>query len=388
VCGDVLVVCRRGQEGLGEGRKSMAREVVAADERAVDVRVRREAEQALRTTWTSVFVIEVPTEEIIACSPSVSLLLDPEGGSVVGRNLEEFTADGPTGALSLFAAGRLGGYDAVRMVRRPGGADIAVRLWIHRYGDQPPTRYALVVVDAESIAEARQVDPGSVTASLVVGTVDAGSQIERISGNAEQLFGLPVAELLGIPLAQLITTGHAGHFTASLARAVAGRDTSILPVEIRALRPGAGQAAHCEVVLIPLHPTRGCAFVFLSEPTGRALVEPSTSVAALLKRLGRAVDLAALARAGEVAMTEADLPGLAKLSVRELEIVARLLEGDRVPAIAADLFLSPSTVRSHLAVVYGKLNISSQQDLLNLVKAARNRTVDSSGRPADGPRRP
>ncbi|MCW2539979.1 MAG: Response regulator containing a CheY-like receiver domain and an DNA-binding domain [Frankiales bacterium] len=342
-------------------------------------RVRFEAEQALSTTLTSAFVMMVPTKEIIASSPSVSLLLDPDGGSVVGRNFEEFTADGPTGALALFAQGRLSGYDAVRVLRRRDGADIPVRLWVHRYGHQPPTRYALVLLDVESRSRGRQVDPESMAASLVAGTVDGAWQIERISGNAEQLFGAAVAELIGIPLAQLISAGDAEHFLASLAAAATGQHSIIMHVDIRSTQANASGSTHCEVVLIPLQPNLGCGFVFLSEPTNLPHSEPPTSVAAMLRRLDRAVDLAALTRTSNVAMTEADLPGLAKLSARELQIVARLLEGDRVPAIAAELFLSPSTVRTHLAVVYGKLNVSSQQDLLSLVRDARKRSIEAPG---------
>jgi DNA-binding NarL/FixJ family response regulator len=56
------------------------------------------------------------------------------------------------------------------------------------------------------------------------------------------------------------------------------------------------------------------------------------------------------------------------LSAREGEIVSRLLHGDRVPAIARALYLGQSTVRNHLTAVYRKLNVSSQQELIDLYK--------------------
>jgi len=43
---------------------------------------------------------------------------------------------------------------------------------------------------------------------------------------------------------------------------------------------------------------------------------------------------------------------------------ARLLDGHRAAAIAADLFVSPSTVRNHLSSIYAKLHVSGQVDLL------------------------
>jgi DNA-binding NarL/FixJ family response regulator len=45
-----------------------------------------------------------------------------------------------------------------------------------------------------------------------------------------------------------------------------------------------------------------------------------------------------------------DMPGPTQLSERELEIVTRLLRGDRVPAIAEALHISQSTVRNHLSM--------------------------------------
>jgi DNA-binding CsgD family transcriptional regulator len=350
-------------------------ECAAGDELGLEVnRIRLEAEQAVETTSTPVFVMAVPTEEIIACSPSASLLLDPNGGSVLGHSVEEFTTDAPTGALALFARGRVNGYDAVRMLRRSGGADVAVRLWIHRYDRQPPTRYALVLLEAVALARGRQVKPHSLAASLVVGTVDRASRIERISSNAEDLFATPMGELLNSPLARLIEPTDAEQFTVALADTAAGQHSIVLHVGLRATRDDE-ERVRCEVLLLPLQPDLACAFVFRPEPTRPDGAQETSSVPAMLGRLCEAVDLAAVARSRYAAMTNQALPGFGKLSARELEIVVRLIEGDRVPAIAAQLYLSPSTVRSHLAVVYSKLNIGSQQDLLNLAKAARGEAL-------------
>jgi PAS domain S-box-containing protein len=60
--------------------------------------------------------------------------------------------------------------------------------------------------------------------------------------------------------------------------------------------------------------------------------------------------------------------GSDRLSAREREIVNRLLNGDRVPAIARALYLGQSTVRNHLTAVYRKLNVRSQQELVDLYK--------------------
>ena len=57
-------------------------------------------------------------------------------------------------------------------------------------------------------------------------------------------------------------------------------------------------------------------------------------------------------------------PALRELSQRQLEILRRLLRGERVPMIARDLFLSQSTVRNHLSAIYRRLGVHSQAELL------------------------
>jgi DNA-binding NarL/FixJ family response regulator len=60
------------------------------------------------------------------------------------------------------------------------------------------------------------------------------------------------------------------------------------------------------------------------------------------------------------------------LSPRQWEIVSRLLQGHRVPTIAAEIYLSPSTVRNHLSVVFAKVGVHSQEELLALYRDHRS----------------
>jgi DNA-binding CsgD family transcriptional regulator len=63
-----------------------------------------------------------------------------------------------------------------------------------------------------------------------------------------------------------------------------------------------------------------------------------------------------------------DHPVLAELSNREREILEHLMSGSRVPAIAQQLFISPNTVRNHLKAIYRKVDVSSQSELIELVR--------------------
>jgi DNA-binding NarL/FixJ family response regulator len=63
-----------------------------------------------------------------------------------------------------------------------------------------------------------------------------------------------------------------------------------------------------------------------------------------------------------------ETPQLGELTSREWAVLTRLLDGQRVSAIAADMYLSQSTVRNHLSSIYAKLGVHSQVDLIRLIR--------------------
>ena len=64
---------------------------------------------------------------------------------------------------------------------------------------------------------------------------------------------------------------------------------------------------------------------------------------------------------------EVDGHGLGKLSDRERAIARRYADGCTYRQIATELFISPATVRNHLARIYRKLEISGKTELIRLV---------------------
>lgn len=74
---------------------------------------------------------------------------------------------------------------------------------------------------------------------------------------------------------------------------------------------------------------------------------------------------------GETAVGQRVLPvalqeKLSLLSARERQVLQALLANKRVPMIARSLFISEHTVRNHLKLVYRKLGVHSQTELLEL----------------------
>jgi DNA-binding CsgD family transcriptional regulator len=59
------------------------------------------------------------------------------------------------------------------------------------------------------------------------------------------------------------------------------------------------------------------------------------------------------------------------LSPRQWEILALLVEGERVRDIAAALYLSPSTIRNHLTAIFQKVGVHSQTELLAMLLRPR-----------------
>jgi two-component system nitrate/nitrite response regulator NarL len=59
------------------------------------------------------------------------------------------------------------------------------------------------------------------------------------------------------------------------------------------------------------------------------------------------------------------------LTSRQWEVLSRLLRGERVPTIAAGLFISQSTVRNHLAGIFERFGVHSQPELLAVLAAKR-----------------
>jgi DNA-binding CsgD family transcriptional regulator len=61
-------------------------------------------------------------------------------------------------------------------------------------------------------------------------------------------------------------------------------------------------------------------------------------------------------------------PPRADLTSRERQILIRLRDAQRVSQIAAELYVSPSTVRNHLATIFRKFGVHSQAELLAVLR--------------------
>jgi DNA-binding CsgD family transcriptional regulator len=311
-------------------------------------------------------VLEIPSQRIVAVTERASRMLEPDTGAVIGRTLESFTSDRPALGPDLLAGGRMNGFETFRMVRRRRGPDLKIRMWIRNFDHQPPSQYVLVVV-VESVESSEDHLVDLEEAPAVVGTASSDLLVERLSKDAEVLFGAPVSSMIGQPLLGLISDTDVGRCLIALDEASESQRGVTLTVAT-ATRSASTQPHRCEVLILPLQPAPSCAFVFLPTPGGSTAAQNSESLPVMLNRLGRAAYIAELARGIFRGVSEREIPGIGLLTTREFEIVSLLLDGDRPPGIARKLFLSQSTVRNHLASVFSKLGVTSQQEVVDLFR--------------------
>lgn len=316
-------------------------------------------------------VLEVPSELIVVANRAAADLLTDGKESVDGRHLEEFLSDSPSGGLDLMRAGRLSGYETERNLERTGKP---LQLWVRAIGTaEPVTRALAIMLPAGDRAVPLMPPMRDGGAPLVLGTTDAALHVERISSDVEPLLGLAPEEVAGRSVLALVDQGDAATMLLAVAEAThTGRGVTFSARCRRANRDGGSRAPDaaddpfCQLLVVPLEPAPSVGFMVLPGD-GRIDSEASPShIQAVMRTFARTIDAAATSRDS----SKVDHNGRPRrpLSSREIDIVGRLLAGDRVPAIAKALFLSQSTVRNHLSAVFGKFGVNSQQELIDLLR--------------------
>lgn len=308
-------------------------------------------------------LLHVPDATILAASAEAARLLGVSADQLVGRDVEDFAADSPGDVLDLIASGRLAGFESQRHLRRADGGVEPLQVWVHGADTETPVATAVVVLwPSGDRAWAYLPGPTDDRRDFVIGTVDAELQIERVSDDVCVL-GWEPAELIGRPFLRLFDVSSAADILSGLAEASRSRHGVGLRVNLRVR----DDIAIAELMVRPMNPAPSFTFSLCLGVSA----EDSTPVLtpAGIERMSD--NLHALSIADMLSgLGDRDVPGLARLTTRELEIVARLLSGDRVPAIAGAVFLSPGTVRNHLSNAFAKLGVGSQQELIELFRKA------------------
>jgi DNA-binding NarL/FixJ family response regulator len=143
----------------------------------------------------------------------------------------------------------------------------------------------------------------------------------------------------------------------SIAYGAAVRNRSGTTVELEAIATALAGSAGWLVVLIKMQPPVSAREAELEGHLWRIAGELEAS--GILMHAGATPGLS-LAR----------IPEAAGLTPRQWEVLRRIVAGERVPTIASELYVSPSTVRNHLSAIFQRFGVHSQAELLARLTAS------------------
>jgi len=319
----------------------------------------RNAFDTLRSTSIAAALVHLPDGEVLEMSEGARRLLDADPQ----RGADKIAIDAPGNVLNLVHDGTLRACDT-SVVVTGGSADHApITAMVHRLSDTWP-ELAIAMFDPIRVRGENRLAPLlGAEEPAVLGTTDVELHIDRITADAEDVFGVAPDELVGRSILCLIAPEGVGEFLWALAEATRSKRVTCIRVAI-ASAPDSG-AKSCAAI-IPLEPAPSMAFAFLGDC-------PRSDTAALMDHVfvHMAQAIRAVPTASRTAVAFRPAGPLNRLSARELEVAYRLWSGDRVQAIAEALFVSPSTVRNQLSSIYRKLGLGTQQELIDYLREIR-----------------
>ena len=345
--------------------------------------------RAIGSSELPVGLIELESFALLTLSRSAAALLGAPLDDLIGMSVLELTEqpEATRDALETMARGSIDAYEARRQLRRSDGSTSDVRLWVRDLGAQGHSGMALMLLipDPGTLGEEELARIAPALPEVTVGTVDESGAFDRLSPEVQDLLGYASVDLDGELLLDSVHPDDVGRFRSAASRSLADRCGVGVTVRL------ANQTQGWEDVRMVLSPSddeasRRLGFSITDdirtlEPSTGAPGRESTPMPELERGLAR---IANEIQALRVAVGVADLPAgealpeLADLSSRQWEVVTRLLDGQRPPAIAKAMYVSQSTIRNHLTAVFRKLGVHSQQELIDRL---RDRT-DGSPSPA------
>jgi DNA-binding CsgD family transcriptional regulator/PAS domain-containing protein len=322
-----------------------------------------------------ILVVDLDDLTVSAVSPAALAVLGRSRPEVIGQPAASlFGPDDELGCRAALEAVRVGPMDFYRAHRRPDPADASgtFTIWVNAV-ELGGERVALVQL---AKGDEPQHSPlveylGGEPLQMAIGTTDVSWVITSISNDVEGLLGISSDELLGRPLLGAVQQDDVPR----LLEADLQRDGAH-SVALRIwMRDSSGEWTRLCCVLTSLAGATDRWFILVSDR------EPDADGAARVSELERhlwriAAEVEAsgiLQRVGPIA-DPARFPQMGALSTRQWEVLSRLLNGDRVPTIATELFVSQSTVRDHLSAIFERFGVHSQAELLALLR--------SSGKPS------
>ncbi|HEX6493630.1 MAG TPA: LuxR C-terminal-related transcriptional regulator [Candidatus Dormibacteraeota bacterium] len=256
-------------------------------------------------------------------------------------------------------------------IRSGGGTDLG--LWIR--GDTDPLASCCGPATAVATHAGGAGPGGSV---LAVGAADGRWRVVEAGADAERLLGYGTGELAGETLMDLVHPADSAAMLIALARATA-EDHADVRFRLRR-RDGIWWSGSATIRVAETDDLPGYAIALAGvvEPAGSWDRSRLEQLEYHMRRIAAEIEASGVLGIPETGMDLLALPPLNELSSRQWEVVHRLVRGERVPAIAEQMYLSQGTVRNHLSAVFRKVGVHSQQELIAVLRDARRRQSASA----------
>jgi DNA-binding CsgD family transcriptional regulator/PAS domain-containing protein len=346
--------------------------------------------EAVRTSPLAVGLVQLSSTRFIAMSDRAAELLKTTPARGVGVKYLAVT-ERPREAVQTFRLFREGMLDGIKGRRRFQQADgsmvdmqltgWAVRcsagpdlgLWIATNlagGERAPVAGQVVPVPVAGHAgHAGHTGPDFDRAQI---TLDDRWRIAHISATGGLVLGRPPASLLATSFIELTQVDDQAALLLAFARATTEPNVD---VGVR-LRCEDGSWRTMRVAIDVLDGDGRLPFALVVAPAAEPAPDTGNALqlAVDLRRIASQIEAAGILAPLIETATALGIPATADLSARQWEIASRLVQGERVATIAAQMSLSQSTVRNHLSAIFQKFGVHSQAELLAVWRSGARRS--------------
>ena len=337
---------------------------------------------AITTAGLAVGLVDLSDCTIASISEPWLSHLGRTADSVIGQpavDLIRDDKDAATQVLTSMRDGAITAYVARREFDAPPGVEPMGTVWVRSFhiGER---HYAFVQAapgSEDSVSPvARQL--GRDPIKMAIGTINPDFTITAMSRDITGVLGVAPEDLVGKVLLNVV----ARRDVAALLAASDGLAHQAVALRIHLQNQDDEWVQVC-CILTSLAGNPDCCFILVpdadEDPSGSRVTELEHhlwTIAAIVEASG------VLQGVGPMRDMTA-VPQANNLTTRQWEILARLVRGERVPAIAAELYLSQSTVRNHLSAIFKRFGVHSQSELLKVLDTQQ----DADARPIDVPDR-
>ena len=324
-------------------------------------------EDAIGKLELPLVLVDLRDFTVRAVSPAALERFGMSPGALIGQPLFKAILDADRenalGAMGAMRDGAIDFYRATRRISAPPDRDRIVTAWVRRlsFGDQ-----AIALAEIVSGTEP-QPSPlaqyfGREPLTMAVGTTDADWVIKSVSTDISALLGRSAEDVTGHRF--LCSVRQSDVRTLLEARGQVNTDVSVA-VHVR-LQDGSGAWKSLCCVLTALAGSSDLCFMLL--PDDELPVEGNAMRVARLEqhlwRIAGEVEASGILREVAQLPEPARLAQVGGLTARQWEVLRRLVQGERVPTIAKELYVTQSTVRNHLAAIFERFGVHSQPELL------------------------